>query len=663
MKLVLVSAVALAVPYLAAARCSNGCSGHGQCKANDECKCYRGWKSNDCSERTCPYGKAWVTTPQGDLNSDGNWYTTADYHFGSAFTTRTYASAPHALGGTWEYLPSYANPEEGHFEMECSNMGICDVAEGLCTCFPGFEGAACQRSTCQGGNTCNGHGQCKTVRQMVNKYNLENSASRKYNLWDADMVRGCDCDPGYAGPDCMKRVCPLGDDPLTTAHQTSETQVVEIWSTDKDNTKLMGGTFTLSFKNHMGQTYTTSDITYGAWYDGNTAAIKVGTDTKAALEALPNSHVPSVTVTAGYCETFLEKSFTGAFAAHGSDPAGTLPSTSYMRCAGGTKTTSCANTIVLTTGVPAFASYWWNGPDNTACGAKDATSVVALDADLSGCSQIANPKCTRLWITFSDPANTGPNTLLTVDHSKITMNSLTNAQSSGAGTVSSSVSKTPTLGAGNNGLVLKATIAAEMGKNDVAISGATITWGTTFTSGENVVLPKGIKLTISCQKAAASAYTVMGTYTISATTAVTSGSTSTLTQAVVDPQGHCAAGGGIKVQATNDYIVSTVNYAYSNLLTIGNGVKVGSQVVASTIESMSWSQTTGLCYMILKESPVGASAVTSASNSILLEGAGTKEADTCALRGLCDETTGECSCFAGYTGERCDTQSALWAGN
>lgn len=70
--LVLVTFLALASGVLGS--CPNACSGHGTCGSNDECNCFRNWMANDCSERVCPFGISHTTTPQGDLNMDGDRY-------------------------------------------------------------------------------------------------------------------------------------------------------------------------------------------------------------------------------------------------------------------------------------------------------------------------------------------------------------------------------------------------------------------------------------------------------------------------------------------------------------------------------------------------------------------------------------------------------------
>jgi hypothetical protein len=67
--------------------------------------------------------------------------------------------------------------------------------------------------------------------------------------WDWNMIHGCVCDPGYAGPDCQLRACPKGDDPITTG-QLDEKQIIRCSSTN--------GTFTLNFK---GQTTAPIDAT------------------------------------------------------------------------------------------------------------------------------------------------------------------------------------------------------------------------------------------------------------------------------------------------------------------------------------------------------------------------------------------------------------------
>merc|ERR1711871_704156 len=46
--------------------------GHGFCGEYDMCMCNHNYRGADCSERVCPYGHAFVTTPQGDINSDGD---------------------------------------------------------------------------------------------------------------------------------------------------------------------------------------------------------------------------------------------------------------------------------------------------------------------------------------------------------------------------------------------------------------------------------------------------------------------------------------------------------------------------------------------------------------------------------------------------------------
>ena len=66
--------MAAALAPLAMAGCPNSCSQHGTCGMYDMCTCYRGFQGADCSERTCPSDYSFVTTPQGDLNFDGDAY-------------------------------------------------------------------------------------------------------------------------------------------------------------------------------------------------------------------------------------------------------------------------------------------------------------------------------------------------------------------------------------------------------------------------------------------------------------------------------------------------------------------------------------------------------------------------------------------------------------
>jgi len=71
-KLILLIALSALTCTYVNGECANACSGHGFCGEYDMCMCNRNYRGADCSERVCPYGHAFVTTPQGDINSDGD---------------------------------------------------------------------------------------------------------------------------------------------------------------------------------------------------------------------------------------------------------------------------------------------------------------------------------------------------------------------------------------------------------------------------------------------------------------------------------------------------------------------------------------------------------------------------------------------------------------
>jgi len=66
---------------------------------------------------------------------------------------------------------------------------------------------------------CSGNGDCISQRQAAYLQGYS------YSDWDADMIYGCSCQPGWQGIACEKKSCVKGDDPVTIG--VDEVQLIE----------------------------------------------------------------------------------------------------------------------------------------------------------------------------------------------------------------------------------------------------------------------------------------------------------------------------------------------------------------------------------------------------------------------------------------------------
>merc|ERR1712000_641582 len=141
--------------------------------------------------------------------------------------------------------------------------------------------------------SCSGHGVCKTIRQLANA-----DYGNIYQLWDKDSTMGCECDPGFFGPDCSLRECKHGVDPLylddsaTIKYSTYNFAVVTTAAT-ADFTDGMDdpadGYFAIRFYDMHGEDWVTAPI-----HEDASCA-----DVINALNDLPNDVIPAMT--ASHC--------------------------------------------------------------------------------------------------------------------------------------------------------------------------------------------------------------------------------------------------------------------------------------------------------------------------------------------------------------------------
>ena len=147
---------------------------------------------------------------------------------------------------------------------------------------------------------CYGRGKCLRIKDIAMRdYN------NTYQLWDADVTMGCECDPGFSGPDCSKTRCKIGADPLY--HDDEQNIRVSnftfvIWNVDRLNTAALDvlganesftvrtnkwyGNYSIMFYDAFGQVWETQAIDIHG--DCN--------DITDALEGLPSRVIPTGSV-------------------------------------------------------------------------------------------------------------------------------------------------------------------------------------------------------------------------------------------------------------------------------------------------------------------------------------------------------------------------------
>lgn len=644
--------------------CPNACSGNGICGQHDSCICYSNFQGGDCSERICLFGKAWVNSPNGDINLDGDMYDSTQYSDDFKFASSAYYLTTDASpGGTWEFWPSFysTSKDEGHHYMECSNRGTCNRDSGLCQCFPGYEGTACIRRSCT--NACSANGICLSVNQILADYNTENQATRKYELWDGDMSRVCKCDAGYSGADCSQKLCPKGDDPLTTQFQKNEVQWVEIKSTEVTaGSDGLGGTASFTFTDEFGSDWKTDPIDIMA-YDGSTTAELMASKLEAAIENLPGKVVKDVSVSVGYCEDVLTGHFLGYDASNAvanGYASGTNPAGAYLRCPQASAVKEQEHLVVFADDISVYSNpFAGDGTATHEDTAKGTTAVVTGAADVT-CHRIVYPECVRFRVEFI--SNAGDLPLLQVDSTEITMTGKTMTQDSAVGIETSVVDQLVLVddadGEATFGYDFTADEVVDSTDDDGIItpSAKTITFGSA--DNTNVVFPINTKIGLYCTENSIEHY--LGQYTCASTT--DSAATITVKEYISAPNSLCATAdaGFVKVIKITEYISTNVDL--TNVDISGTAIEFshfGGEEVRQLVSAVQFDAATGTGQILLDGSTSLTQSVASASGKMLVHGVGTKENAECSDRGLCNSGTGLCQCFRGYKGEACNIQDAL----
>lgn len=485
-------------------------------------------------------------------------------------------------------------------------------------------------------------------------------ATFTYNKWDSGKTRGCVCDAEYGDVDCSKRMCQYGTDVMDqrqNMNNAGKYQVqhihlqVENVNNVYDKANLAKKTFALTFKSKLNETFTTLPIVIETTPNQIHDFVL---DVTNALQGLPNNVIDHVKVQA------IMNTGTSANVFSFFDQT-TNNGVSITCTAASTAITACDRTLY---GVKIGTTVTATKPDGSAVtfGSGASSTTVATITGANGVTLAAAVQYSgQVILTFSGfqtaPVTLSISTSTEMSASSATLTVATAGISYGAVVSSAalSYSSSCTPASRSSGDVLYTVVTGKVVQVGMLVSGEGIVSGTTVTavtdSTHIVISPYPLATAVVTLTFTLPPVTVTAvgatTLTLSRTMASTISSSTGIT--FTQPMESLASLGVAGAQQIGSDLLTSHNYIYMNITFDGNNVQ-GPQHPLMVKDI--------LCGDGCTPKLTGLNLLPSTQNvtEIQLSDFNSYE---CGRRGKCDYTSGQCTCFSGYTGLSCNVITSL----